>query len=126
MKLFEPKLLAALREDLGKPPFEAYASELGVVYEEIRELRTHLESWMSPRAVRGPLTQFPAAALRPARAARCGSHDVAVELSGTADAGTSGRRAGRGNCAVVKPSRYAAKPPPFSRKCCTTPFRPAW
>lgn len=34
MSSLSPKLLAALREDLGKPPFEAYASELGVVYED--------------------------------------------------------------------------------------------
>ena len=109
MKLFEPKLLAALREDLGKPPFEAYASELGVVYEEIRELRTHLESWMSPRAVRGSLTQFPCrCTVRPEPLGVVlmmspWNYPVQLTLAPLAAALAAG------NCAVVKPSRYAAK-----------------
>ena len=49
MKEYETRLLTALREDLGKSSFEAYATELGVVYEEIRELRTHLKNWMRPK-----------------------------------------------------------------------------
>lgn len=109
MKRYEPQLLEALQEDLGKAPFEAYATELGVVYEEISEMRRNLRDWMRPRAVKSPLAQFPS---------RCAvfpeplgvsliispwNYPVQLTLAPLAAALAAG------NCAVVKPSRYAAR-----------------
>ncbi len=59
LKAWEPALLEALAADLGKSPFEAYATELGVVRGEIRTALRHLKSWARIKRVPGPLTQFP-------------------------------------------------------------------
>ena len=56
---WEPALLEALAADLGKSPFEAYATELGVVRGEIRFALGHLKGWARTKRVPGPLTQFP-------------------------------------------------------------------
>lgn len=56
---WEPALLEALAADLGKSPFEAYATELGVVRGEIRAALGHLKGWARTKRVPGPLTQFP-------------------------------------------------------------------
>lgn len=41
--------LGALKKDLNKPPVEAYASELGVLLNEIDEMKKHLSGWMQPK-----------------------------------------------------------------------------
>lgn len=55
----EDILLKALEADLGKHPFEGYATELGVVRGEIRAALRKLKSWSRTRKTVGPLTQFP-------------------------------------------------------------------
>ncbi len=56
----EKSVLDALAEDLRKPAFEAYASEVGLLYAEIGHALDHLESWMQPELVPTPLVLFPA------------------------------------------------------------------
>ena len=41
--------LNALNQDLKKPPVEAYASEMGVLLNEIDEMTKHLTEWMSSK-----------------------------------------------------------------------------
>ncbi len=60
LREYEPLLLAALREDLGKAEFEGYAAELGMLYGEIDEALRRLKKWARPRRARAPLHQFPA------------------------------------------------------------------
>ncbi len=55
---FEPKILEALASDLGRPPFEAYTSEISFVLDEIKVLKK-LERWAAPERVRGSLFQWP-------------------------------------------------------------------
>lgn len=50
----EEKVLASLHADLRKPRFEAYSSEVGVFYEEIKHLLKNLKKWMRPRSVATP------------------------------------------------------------------------
>lgn len=54
----EAKLLNALREDLGKPEQEAYATEIGIIYHEIRFARKHLRGWAKPRKVKTAMTHI--------------------------------------------------------------------
>ncbi|MCS7074174.1 MAG: aldehyde dehydrogenase family protein [Bacteroidia bacterium] len=54
----ETVIYEALRKDLGKSPFESYASEIGFCLEEIKHTLAHLKSWMKPKFVTTPLTQF--------------------------------------------------------------------
>lgn len=64
LRAWEPHLLAALNEDLGKSMFEGYAAELGLLHGEIGEARRHLKSWARPKRVPGPMHQFPSAGRR--------------------------------------------------------------
>ena len=41
--------MEALKQDLHKSPFEAYATEIGIVKEEIRYTLKHLRRWARPR-----------------------------------------------------------------------------
>lgn len=59
LKKNEERILDALREDLGKAHFEGYATELGIVYDEITHCLKHLSSWASPKRVPTPITHFP-------------------------------------------------------------------
>jgi aldehyde dehydrogenase (NAD+) len=55
----ETELREALRQDLGKPPFEAYASEIGFVRMEIRHASKNLARWARPQRARTTLAQWP-------------------------------------------------------------------
>jgi len=54
----ENRLFEALYKDLGKPPFEAYASETGVILQEINLIIRNLRKWMRPIHVYTPLVHF--------------------------------------------------------------------
>jgi aldehyde dehydrogenase (NAD+) len=59
IKRREQDILDALKTDLGKSAFEAYGTEIGVVYEEINHAIKKLKSWMKPRRVNTPITYWP-------------------------------------------------------------------
>ena len=54
----EERILDALHADLGKAPFEGYATELGIVYDEIATCLAHLSRWARPKRVASPLAHF--------------------------------------------------------------------
>ena len=56
----ESRIHEALAADLGKPAFEAFASETGFVLSECSHALQNLETWMEPERVKTPLTFFPA------------------------------------------------------------------
>jgi len=56
----EAALLEALRADLGKSPFQGYATELGLVQMEIRHALRNLRRWVAPRRRRTPWFVAPA------------------------------------------------------------------
>lgn len=58
IKKHEKEILKALYNDLGKPEFEAYATEIGIVYEEINYAIKNLKSWMKRKKVKTPITQM--------------------------------------------------------------------
>lgn len=68
----EDEFTAALVEDLGRPPFEAWAADLRSSVREIEDLQKHLEAWTAPRKQKVP------ALFKPARAS------VVVEPLGVA------------------------------------------
>ena len=55
-----PALEDALAADLGKPPAEAWLTELGFTLEEIAGIRKRLGRWMAPSRVPVPLSLAPA------------------------------------------------------------------
>ncbi len=54
----EKDIIRALYQDLHKDYFEAYATEIGFVYEEISLMLKKLSRWAKPKRVRTPLTGF--------------------------------------------------------------------
>ena len=59
LHLHEDEILAALTADLGKSPFEGYATELGMVYDEITVQLKGMRKWSRPKRVPTPLVHFP-------------------------------------------------------------------
>ena len=57
---FESKLSAALKDDLGRPDFEIYASEIGLVLHNLSNTMKHLKKWVRPKRVKTPLLTQPA------------------------------------------------------------------
>jgi len=58
IRKYEPEIMASLYEDLHKPPFESYASEIGILYTEIDHVIRHLRSWSRTRRVATPIIHF--------------------------------------------------------------------
>ncbi len=58
IKKNEKQILEALWADLHKSEFEAYATEIGIILDEINYVMKHLKSWSKTRKVRTPLTHF--------------------------------------------------------------------
>jgi acyl-CoA reductase-like NAD-dependent aldehyde dehydrogenase len=58
IKSKENQISEALKADLHKSPFEAYATEIGFILEEINHTISHLPQWAKPRSVITPITQF--------------------------------------------------------------------
>ena len=52
----EKQILLALKQDLNKSAFEAYATEIGIVLSEVSHTLKHIKKWAKPKRVRTPLT----------------------------------------------------------------------
>lgn len=107
LKQRESDLLRALEQDLGKSSYEAYATEIGLIYSEISYMLKHLDRLAKPKRVSTPLTAFPGKSRiyqQPYGVALIMSpwnypaQLTLIPLIGAVAAG---------NCAVVKPSAYA-------------------
>ena len=103
----ERELLSALREDLGKAPYESYACEVGMTLAELRCAKSHLTRWAAPKGRPSPMALFPAKSrvvADPYGVALIMSpwnYPVQLTLVPLISALAAG------NCAVVKPSAYA-------------------
>jgi aldehyde dehydrogenase (NAD+) len=99
----------ALRADLGKPTFEAYASESGLVLSEARFALEHLDQWMEPVRVPTPLVLFPATSYIHAEPLGLvlviGPWNYPFQLMMAPLAGAIAA----GNCVFLKPSEWAVQ-----------------
>ncbi|MBN2544781.1 MAG: aldehyde dehydrogenase [Spirochaetes bacterium] len=60
IKSNEDKIALALYKDLKKPKFEAYATEIGIIYDEINFHIKNLKKWTKPKKVKTHLAFLPA------------------------------------------------------------------
>ncbi len=105
----EDPVMEALKEDLGKPPFESYAGEIGILYLEIAHTLRHLNEWMKTRSVPTPILHFPSTSAihwQPYGAALIiGPWNYPFQLILAPLVGAIAA----GNCAVLKPSELAPR-----------------
>ncbi len=105
----EAGLLAALQADLGKSPFQGYASEFGLVQLEIRHALRHLRRWVAPQRRRTPWFVAPARGwvqsepLGVALILGPWNYPVQLLVSPLVSAIVAG------NCVVLKPSELAPR-----------------
>ncbi|MDO4312686.1 MAG: aldehyde dehydrogenase [Eubacteriales bacterium] len=103
----EQEITDALYQDLNKSAFEAYATEIGIVKEEIKYTLKHIRKWASPKRVRTPITQFPSKSFiypEPYGVVLIMSpwnYPFQLTIAPLVGAICAG------NCAVVKPSAYS-------------------
>ncbi|MEC2305802.1 MULTISPECIES: aldehyde dehydrogenase [Heyndrickxia] len=102
----ERALSDALRKDLNKSAFDAYATEIGILLSELSFTLKHLKRWMKPERAKTPLTHVGSKSMiipEPYGTALIISpwnfplQLALVPLVGAVAAG---------NCAVIKPSEY--------------------
>ena len=55
LKAREDAFMEAFEKDMGKGAFETYTTEIGFLYNNIRNILRHLRDWMEPRAVQTPM-----------------------------------------------------------------------
>ncbi|MGI8796999.1 MAG: aldehyde dehydrogenase family protein [Acidimicrobiia bacterium] len=103
----EDDLLGALGADLGKPPLEAWVSDIAIVVNEIEHALKHLTSWTKPEKVWTPVAQRPGKAriqhepLGVALVIAPWNYPVQLLLSPMVGAIAAG------NCVVAKPSEVS-------------------
>lgn len=62
IRAHEAAIMEALQKDFRKPALETFATEIGVLYQEIDHTIRHLKGWMKPTSVSASLVAFPASA----------------------------------------------------------------
>ncbi len=103
----ESELIAALRSDLGRPPFEAFGTDIGVVRMHIRGLAKHVDRWAKPTKVFPGMLSLPGTAeiihepFGVALVIAPWNYPVQLLLEPMAAAIAAG------NCVVAKPSELA-------------------
>ena len=76
IKIYEQKVLEALRKDLGKPEQESFFSEIGGLYASIDNFVKNLAKWTKPKSVNTPIVQYDESYV----ASVCGGVDIITKL----------------------------------------------
>lgn len=104
VKRYETDLIDGLQKDLHKPIYEAFISEIGLVYTELSHAIAHLKKWMKPQRVETPIAIQPSSSNVYAEPLGIvliiGPWNYPYQLLFTPLIGAIAA----GNCAVVKPS----------------------
>lgn len=124
LKKHEAEALEALKKDLGKSFAEGYATELGIIYEEIRLCLSKMYAWAKPRHVFTPLAHFPATSkVYPSPRGIVAifspwNYPLQLAIVPLIDALIAG------NCVVIKASRNAPHTNAFMQTLCDNVFDP--
>lgn len=107
LHLYESQITDALRLDLGKSAFEAYATEIGIVLEEISLHQKKLKSWAKTKKVSTPLAALPGSSfLKPepyGNTLIIAPWNYPFQLA----IGPLVGAIAAGNCAIIKPSEIS-------------------
>ena len=104
---YEEQILNALKIDLNKSKFEAYSSELSIVYQEISYMLKNLDKLNKPKRKKTPLIHFPSNSYTIYDPYGCvliiAPWNYPFQLSLLPLIGAIAA----GNCAILKPSEYS-------------------
>ncbi|CAL1521401.1 aldehyde dehydrogenase [Chitinophaga sp. MM2321] len=123
---FESRIMEALHQDLHKHAMEAYASEIGFLYEEIDYMLANLKQWMEPEIVTSPFVTYPSSSrvyrepLGLTLIISPWNYPFMLLISPLA-----GAMAG-GNCAILKPSELAPHTAAVTAAMIKETFDPAY
>lgn len=124
LRSHEEEIFAALKADLGKAPCESYATELGLVYEEIDYCIMHCYRWSQSKLRRTPIAHFPSLSSifpQPMGVVLIMSpwnYPLQLALIPLVDAICAG------NCVALKPSRASKATSEFIAKICYELYDP--
>ena len=122
IRRYDEDIMSALKTDLNKPPFEAFATEIGLALDELRYTLKHIRSWNKPKSVASNLKNFPSSGRiypEPYGIALIMSpwnYPFLLTLTPIIAAVAAG------NCAVVKPSAYSPATSSVIAKMCAEVF----
>ena len=107
IKKHESEIFLALKTDLNKSEFEAYETEIGIVYEEIKFMLKNIDKFSKPKKIKTPLMHFPSKSYQlhePLGSVLVMSPwNYPFQLTIIPMIGAMAA----GNCVIVKPSNYA-------------------
>lgn len=122
----ESEILDALKKDLNKSEFEAYATEIGIVLEEINFMLKNMGRQLRSKRVRTPITQFPSSSKiyqEPyGRVLIMAPWNYPFQLAMAPLVGAIAC----GNCAVIKPSNYSPATSAVINKIIAQVFSPSF
>jgi aldehyde dehydrogenase (NAD+) len=126
LKNDEARVTEALHADLGKSPYEAYMTEIGIVLEEIRFYLRKTPKWAKPHRVRTPYYHFPATSrVYPepfGTALIIGPWNYPFQLIMAPLVAAMAA----GNCAVLKPSEFSVHTSDVLKDLISRHFDPAY
>ena len=120
------QILKALKEDMGKPAFEAYVAEISQVLHNVSYAAKRVRSWARPRRVRTPSYLFPASShvypepFGVVLVIAPWNYPMDLALSPMIGAIAAG------NCVVVKPSEIAPNTSTVVAKIISETFEPSF
>lgn len=107
IKKYEKEILLALKTDLNKADFEAYETEISIVYEELKFIIKNIDKLAKPKRKRTPIMHFPSSSYQYQDPYGCvlimSPWNYPFQLTMVPLIGAIAA----GNCIIVKPSNYA-------------------
>jgi len=126
LKAHEQEIFDALANDFSKPPFETYATELGILYTELDHLTKNVASWAQPKNVRGSLINMPSNSTIYSEpygiALVIGAWNYPIQLTLSPVIGAMAA----GNCVIAKPSEMASHSSAIMAELINNAFEPGY
>lgn len=126
LKAHEQEIFDALANDFSKPPFETYATELGILYTELDHLTKNVASWAQPKNVRGSLINMPSNSTIYSEpygiALVIGAWNYPIQLTLSPVIGAMVA----GNCVIAKPSEMASHSSAIMAELINNAFEPGY
>ncbi len=122
----EEDIMVALHDDLRKSEFESYASEIGILYPEIKHAAANLRNWARPEKVPTPIIHFLSRSVIYRE-----PYGIALIMSPWnypfyLTIGPLIASMAAGNCALIKPSELSPATSGLIEKLVTDTFDPSY